>query len=84
MNKLNIYYFEKGWRLNEKLAKKRMKKRRNKIKDFNISMSGISHQINEYYLKSDIDKLLKGKNKYLTDQEIVNNIRDSGILNKLF
>lgn len=57
--KLKIYYFEKGWRLNNKIAKKRMKKRKNRIKDFYLSMSGVAHQVDEYYKKQDVDKLLK-------------------------
>jgi hypothetical protein len=60
---MKMYYFEKAWRMNSQIAKKTIKSKRNKQKDFTGSKSGVSHQVDEYYLKSDVDKLLKELNK---------------------
>lgn len=55
---MKIYYYEKAWRMRSTAAKKAMLEKRNKEKDFTGSESGVSHQIDEYYLKSDVDKIL--------------------------
>jgi len=55
---MKIHYFEKGWELNPKRGKKAMLEKRNKEKDFDFSVSGKAHQVDEYYLKKDVDKIL--------------------------